>query len=45
MENKNNKLSTVEHEDLFESHKKIEDFLKFLNGEYENIKKLEAERS
>lgn len=45
MEGKIPKLSSVKYNELLVSHKKIEDFLKFLNGQYENIKKLEAERS
>ncbi len=46
MEGKNNiKLSDVENDELIEIQKVVNDFLNYLKSEYENIEKMEEERS
>lgn len=45
MELKNIKTSNLENEELLNTQKQVESFLKFLNGEYEAVKKLEEENS
>ena len=45
MEIKNIKTSNLENKELLEVQKQIESFLKFLNSEYDTVKKLEEENS
>ena len=45
MELKNIKTSNFENEELLNTQKQVESFLKFLNNEYEAVKKLEEENS
>lgn len=45
MEIKNIKASKLENKELLDVQKQVESFLKFLNSEYETIKKLEEENS
>lgn len=45
MEIKNIKTSKLENKELIDVQKQIESFLKFLNSEYETVKKLEEENS
>lgn len=45
MELKNIKTSNLENDELLNTQKQVESFLKFLNGEYETVKKLEEENS
>ena len=45
MEIKNIKTSKLDNKELLEVEKKIESFLKFLNSEYDTVKKLEEENS
>ncbi len=45
MELKNIKTSNLENEELLNTQKQVESFLKFLNNEYEAVKKLEEENS
>ena len=45
MELKNIKTSNLENDELLDTQKQVESFLKFLNGEHETVKKLEEENS
>ena len=45
MEIKNIKTSKLDNKELLEVQKQIESFLKFLNSEYDTVKKLEEENS
>lgn len=45
MEIKNIKTSKLGNDELLDIQKQVENFLKFLNGEYETAKKLEEENS
>ena len=45
MEIKNIKTSKLENKELLDVHKQVESFLKFLNNEYETVKKVEEENS
>ena len=45
MEIKNIKTSKLENSELIDIQKQIESFLKFLNSEYDTVKKLEEENS
>lgn len=45
MEIKNVKVSKLENKELLDVKKKVESFLKFLNSEYDTVKKLEEENS
>ena len=45
MEIKNIKTSQLDNKELLEVQKQIESFLKFLNSEYDTVKKLEEENS
>ena len=45
MEIKNIKISKLENKELLDVQKQIESFLKFLNTEYDTVKKLEEENS
>ena len=45
MEIKNIKTSKLENIELIDIQKQIESFLKFLNSEYDTVKKLEEENS
>ena len=45
MEIKNVKVSKLENKDLLDVKKQVESFLKFLNSEYDTVKKLEEENS
>lgn len=45
VELKNIKTSNLENDELLNTQKQVESFLKFLNGEYETVKKLEEENS
>ena len=45
MEVKNVKTSKLEKDELLDVHKQVQSFLKFLNSEYETVKKLEEENS
>lgn len=45
MELKNIKTSNLENNELLDIQKQVENFLKFLNGENETVKKLEEENS
>lgn len=45
MEIKSIKTSKLDDKELLEVQKQIENFLKFLNSEYDTVKKLEEENS
>lgn len=45
MEIKNVKVSKLENKELLDVKKQVENFLKFLNSEYDTVKKLEEENS
>ncbi|MBQ2835841.1 MAG: hypothetical protein IJE68_03305 [Clostridia bacterium] len=45
MEIKSIKTSKLENDELLDVQKQIESFIKFLNTEYETVKKLEEENS
>lgn len=45
LEIKNINISELENNELLDVQKQIQSFLKFLDSEYENIKKLEEENS
>ena len=45
MEIKNVKVSKLENKELIDVKKQVESFLKFLNSEYDTVKKLEEENS
>lgn len=45
LEIKNIKTSKLENDELLDVQKQISSFLKFLNSEYETVKKLEEENS
>lgn len=45
MEVKNVKTSKLENDELLDVQKQVQSFLKFLNSEYETVKKLEEENS
>lgn len=45
MEVKNVKTSKLEKDELLDVQKQVQSFLKFLNSEYETVKKLEEENS
>ena len=45
MEIKNIKTSKLDNRELLEVKKQVEGFLKFLNSEYDTVKKLEEENS
>ena len=45
MEIKNIKTSKLDNKELLEVQKQVESFLKFLNSEYDTVKKLEEENS
>ena len=45
MELKNIKTSKFENDELLNVQKQVESFLKFLDAEYETVKKLEEENS
>lgn len=45
MEIKDINTSELENDELLDAQKQIQSFLKFLDSEYENIKKLEEENS
>lgn len=45
MEIKNIKSSKLENDELLDVQKQIQGFLKFLESEYETVKKLEEENS
>lgn len=45
VEIKNIKTSKLGNDELLDIQKQVENFLKFLNGEYETAKKLEEENS
>lgn len=45
MEIKNIKTSKLENNELLDVQKQIQSFLKFLDSEYETVKKLEEENS
>ena len=45
MEIKNVKTSKLENDELLDVQKQVESFLKFLDNEYETVKKLEEENS
>ena len=45
MEIKNVKVSKLENKELLDVKKQVESFLKFLNSEYDTVKKLEEEKS
>ena len=45
MEIKNIKTSKLENDELLDVQKQIQSFLKFLDTEYESVKKLEEENS
>lgn len=45
VEIKNIKTSKLGNDELLDIQKQVENFLKFLNGEYETVKKLEEENS
>lgn len=45
MEIKNIKTSKLENDELLDVQKQVQSFLKFLNTEYETVKKLEEENS
>lgn len=45
MEIKNVKVLKLENKELLDVKKQVESFLKFLNSEYDTVKKLEEENS
>ena len=45
LERKNIKTSKLENDELLDVQKQIQSFLKFLESEYETVKKLEEENS
>jgi len=45
LEIKNIKTSKLENAELLEVQKQVQNFLKFLDSEYETVKKLEEENS
>ena len=45
LEIKNIKTSKLENDELLDAQKQIQSFLKFLESEYETVKKLEEENS
>ena len=45
MEIKNIKTSKLENDELLDVQKQVQNFLKFLESEYETVKKLEEENS
>lgn len=45
METKDLKVSKMENGELLEAQNMITGFLKILNSEYENLKKMEADKS
>lgn len=45
MEIKNVKVSKLENKELLDVKKQVESFFKFLNSEYDTVKKLEEENS
>jgi len=45
VEIKNIKTSKLENKELLDVQKQVESFLKFLNSEYDTVKKLEEENS
>ena len=45
MEIKNVKVSKLENKELLDVKKQVESFLKFLNSEYDTVKKLGEENS
>lgn len=45
MEIKNIKPEKLENDEILNVKKQVESFLKFLNSEYENVKKIEEENS
>lgn len=45
MEAKDFKVSSFKNDELLEAQSMISGFLKYLNSEFENIKKLEADKS
>ena len=45
MEIKNVKVSKLENKELLDVKKQVESILKFLNSEYDTVKKLEEENS
>ena len=45
MEIKNVKVSKLENKELLDVKNQVESFLKFLNSEYDTVKKLEEENS
>lgn len=45
MDIKNIKTDKLENKELLDVQKQVESFLKFLNSEYDNVKKLEEENS
>lgn len=45
MKIKNVKVSKLENKELLDVKKQVESFLKFLNSEYDTVKKLEEENS
>lgn len=45
LEIKNIKTSNLENDELLDVQKQVESFLKFLEAEYETVKKLEEENS
>ena len=45
MEIKNVKVSKLENKELLDVKKQVDSFLKFLNSEYDTVKKLEEENS
>ena len=45
MELKNIKITNLENDELLDAQKQVESLMKFLNGEYETVKKLEEENS
>lgn len=45
MEIKSIKVSKLENDEILNVQKQVESFLKFLNSEYETVKKLEEENS
>ena len=45
MEAKDLKVSKLKNQELLEAQTSVAVFLKYLNSEYENLKKLEADKS
>lgn len=45
MEIKSIKASKLDNKELLDAQKQVENFLKFLNSEYDTVKKLEEENS